>query len=93
MGWLSCCECKSKEEKITELDFSRCGISEVPNEVYLNSPTLEVLHLEGNKVCILVFVIVLLEEVATLVETSICLSKYCVNLLKHNKKCLLFIRV
>ncbi|KAF7287397.1 hypothetical protein GWI33_001376 [Rhynchophorus ferrugineus] len=49
MGWLSCCECKSKEEKITELDFSRCGISEVPNEVYANSPTLEVLHLEGNK--------------------------------------------
>ncbi|XP_030748278.1 protein lap1 isoform X2 [Sitophilus oryzae] len=49
MGWLSCCECKSKEEKITELDFSRCGISEVPNEVHANSPTLEVLHLEGNK--------------------------------------------
>ncbi|CAG9759700.1 unnamed protein product [Ceutorhynchus assimilis] len=50
MGWLmSCCECKSKEEKITELDFSRCGISEVPNEVYVSSPTLEVLHLEGNK--------------------------------------------
>ncbi|XP_066157945.1 leucine-rich repeat-containing protein 1 isoform X1 [Euwallacea fornicatus] len=49
MGWLSCCECKSKEEKITELDFSRCGISEVPNEVYLNSPSLELLHLEGNK--------------------------------------------
>ncbi|XP_050313651.1 protein lap1 [Anthonomus grandis grandis] len=49
MGWLSCCECKSKEENITELDFSRCGISDVPNEVYLNSPTLEVLHLEGNK--------------------------------------------
>lgn len=50
MGWLSCCECKSKEEKITELDFSRCGIAEVPNEVYVNSPTLEILHLEGNKV-------------------------------------------
>ncbi|KAH1029950.1 leucine-rich repeat-containing protein 1 isoform X2 [Dendroctonus ponderosae] len=49
MGWLSCCECKSKEEKITELDFSRCGIAEVPNEVYVNSPSLEVLHLEGNK--------------------------------------------
>ncbi|KAL1493474.1 hypothetical protein ABEB36_011519 [Hypothenemus hampei] len=49
MGWLSCCDCKSKEEKVTELDFSRCGISDVPNEVYINSPTLEVLHLEGNK--------------------------------------------
>ncbi|KAJ8980694.1 hypothetical protein NQ317_010597 [Molorchus minor] len=49
MGWLTCCHCKSKEEKITELDFSRCGISEIPNEVYTNSPTLEVLHLEGNK--------------------------------------------
>ncbi|CAH1153663.1 unnamed protein product [Phaedon cochleariae] len=49
MGWLTCCQCKPKEEKITELDFSRCGISEIPNEVYANSPTLEVLHLEGNK--------------------------------------------
>nr|XP_023017878.1 leucine-rich repeat-containing protein 1 [Leptinotarsa decemlineata] len=49
MGWFTCCQCKSKEEKVTELDFSRCGISEVPNEVYANSPTLEVLHLEGNK--------------------------------------------
>lgn len=50
MGWFTCCQCKSREEKITELDFSRCGISEIPNEVYANSPTLEVLHLEGNKV-------------------------------------------
>ncbi|KAJ8926903.1 hypothetical protein NQ314_020755 [Rhamnusium bicolor] len=49
MGWLTCCQCKTREEKITELDFSRCGISEVPNDVYANSPTLEVLHLEGNK--------------------------------------------
>ncbi|RZC36162.1 lap1, partial [Asbolus verrucosus] len=36
-------------EKIIELDYSRCGISEVPVDVYNNSPTLEVLHLEGNK--------------------------------------------
>nr|CAI5833510.1 unnamed protein product [Callosobruchus analis] len=49
MGWLTCCQCKSKEEKVTELDFSRCGISDIPDEVYANSPTLEVLHLEGNK--------------------------------------------
>ncbi|XP_057655755.1 leucine-rich repeat-containing protein 1 isoform X1 [Diorhabda carinulata] len=49
MGWMTCCQCKSNDEKIIELDFSRCGISEVPNEVYANSPTLEVLHLEGNK--------------------------------------------
>lgn len=50
MGWFTCCRCKTKEDKITELDFSRCGISEVPTDVYTNSRTLEVLHLEGNKV-------------------------------------------
>ncbi|CAG9855359.1 unnamed protein product [Phyllotreta striolata] len=49
MGWITCCQCRSNDEKITELDFSRCGISDIPNEVYANSPTLEVLHLEGNK--------------------------------------------
>ncbi|XP_028138950.1 leucine-rich repeat-containing protein 1 [Diabrotica virgifera virgifera] len=49
MGWMTCCQCKSNEAKVIELDFSRCGISEIPNEVYANSPTLEVLHLEGNK--------------------------------------------
>lgn len=50
MGWLTCCQCKSKEEMVHELDFSRCGLSEIPGEVYANSPTLEILHLEGNKV-------------------------------------------
>lgn len=50
MGWLTCCQCNSKEEIVQELDFSRCGLSEIPGEVYANSPTLEILHLEGNKV-------------------------------------------
>jgi hypothetical protein len=50
MSFFLCYKCNNNQEKIIELDYSRCGISEVPVDVYNNSPTLEVLHLEGNKV-------------------------------------------
>ncbi|KAJ3640125.1 hypothetical protein Zmor_003441 [Zophobas morio] len=49
MSFFLCYKCNTNQEKIVELDYSRCGISEVPVDVYNNSPTLEVLHLEGNK--------------------------------------------
>ncbi|EFA10854.1 protein lap1 [Tribolium castaneum] len=49
MSFFLCYKCSTNQEKIVELDYSRCGISEVPVDVYNNSPTLEVLHLEGNK--------------------------------------------
>ncbi|KAK9872253.1 hypothetical protein WA026_017054 [Henosepilachna vigintioctopunctata] len=49
MSCFICGKCSSTDEKIIELDYTRCGLSDVPFEVYSSSRTLEVLHLEGNK--------------------------------------------
>lgn len=50
MSWFTCCMCKKKVEDIKELDFNRFGLCEVPRDVFNCERTLEVLHLEGNKV-------------------------------------------
>lgn len=43
--------CKEKTVDVRELDLNRMGLCEVPREVFNLERTLEILHLEGNKVC------------------------------------------
>lgn len=51
MSWFACCICKEKTVDVKELDLNRMGLCEVPPEVFNLERTLEILHLEGNKVC------------------------------------------
>lgn len=50
MSWFICCMCKEKTVDVRELDLNRMGLCEVPPEVFSFERTLEILHLEGNKV-------------------------------------------
>lgn len=48
MEWQTC-KCNSKERIVQELDNSRCGLSEIPGEVYVTC-NIENFTLERNKV-------------------------------------------